>query len=132
MAADGAHRRRHGSRCHIGSVVLRLQRDGQRYVDQTGAEVLVTKTGAGTLSGRPVLSRKEATPPPLATNWRRKGSPRWPRPISAFAFVVGPGIVRLNCRVTPVRWQSYSLDTALSWRVRRRSWRLADVDAARR
>lgn len=40
---------------------------GKRYVDQTGAEVLVTKAGAGTLSvGDTALSRKEATPLPAS------------------------------------------------------------------
>src|SRR5271156_2346244 len=38
---------------------------GKRYVDETGAEVLVTKAGAGTLSvGATPLSLKEARPLP--------------------------------------------------------------------
>jgi hypothetical protein len=38
---------------------------GKRYVDETGAEVLVTKAGAGTLSvGETALSLKEAKPLP--------------------------------------------------------------------
>lgn len=40
---------------------------GKRYVDETGAEVLVTKAGAGTLSvGRNPLSLKEAKPLPAS------------------------------------------------------------------
>lgn len=40
---------------------------GKRYVDQTGAEVLVTKAGAGTLSiGETVLTVKEAKPLPAS------------------------------------------------------------------
>ena len=38
---------------------------GKRYVDETGAEVLVTKAGAGTLTvGETPLSLKEAKPLP--------------------------------------------------------------------
>ncbi len=40
---------------------------GKRYVDDTGAEVLVTKAGAGTLSvGTTALSLKEAKPLPAS------------------------------------------------------------------
>jgi len=40
---------------------------GKRYVDETGAEVLVTKAGAGTLAvGRTPLSLKEAKPLPAS------------------------------------------------------------------
>jgi hypothetical protein len=40
---------------------------GKRYVDDNGAEVLVTKAGAGTLSiGTTVLSLKEAKPLPAS------------------------------------------------------------------
>jgi hypothetical protein len=40
---------------------------GKRYVDETGAEVLVTKAGAGTLSiGATALSLKEAKPLPAS------------------------------------------------------------------
>lgn len=40
---------------------------GKRYVDETGAEVLVTKAGAGTLSvGTAVLALKEAKPLPAS------------------------------------------------------------------
>ncbi len=40
---------------------------GKRYVDDTGAEVLVTKAGAGTLSiGDAALSIKEAKPLPAS------------------------------------------------------------------
>lgn len=40
---------------------------GKRYVDDTGAEVLVTKAGAGTLSvGTTPLSLKEAKPLPAS------------------------------------------------------------------
>lgn len=40
---------------------------GKRYVDETGAEVLVTKSGAGTLSiGDMPLSIKEAKPLPAS------------------------------------------------------------------
>lgn len=40
---------------------------GKRYVDDTGAEVLVTKAGAGTLSvGDTALSLKEARPLPAS------------------------------------------------------------------
>ncbi|MDT5019280.1 MAG: hypothetical protein QOD39_5440 [Mycobacterium sp.] len=40
---------------------------GKRYVDETGAEVLVTKAGAGTLSiGETALSLKEAKPLPAS------------------------------------------------------------------
>ncbi len=40
---------------------------GKRYVDDTGAEVLVTKAGAGTLSiGDTALSVKEAKPLPAS------------------------------------------------------------------
>ncbi|WP_006244968.1 hypothetical protein [Mycolicibacterium tusciae] len=40
---------------------------GKRYVDEAGAEVLVTKAGAGTLSvGETVLSLKEAKPLPAS------------------------------------------------------------------
>lgn len=40
---------------------------GKRYVDDTGAEVLVTKAGAGTLSiGDTALSLKEAKPLPAS------------------------------------------------------------------
>ncbi len=41
---------------------------GKRYVDDTGAEVLVTKAGAGTLSigTTPPLSIKEAKPLPAS------------------------------------------------------------------
>jgi len=40
---------------------------GKRYVDETGAEVLVTKAGAGTLSvGTTPLSLKEAKPLPAS------------------------------------------------------------------
>ena len=40
---------------------------GKRYVDETGAEVLVTKAGAGTLAiGQTVLSLKEAKPLPAS------------------------------------------------------------------
>jgi hypothetical protein len=40
---------------------------GKRYVDDNGAEVLVTKAGAGTLSiGTTPLSRKEAEPLPAS------------------------------------------------------------------
>lgn len=40
---------------------------GKRYVDDTGAEVLVTKAGAGTLTiGDTPLSLKEAKPLPAS------------------------------------------------------------------
>ena len=40
---------------------------GKRYVDETGAEVLVTKAGAGTLSiGSTALNLKEAKPLPAS------------------------------------------------------------------
>jgi hypothetical protein len=40
---------------------------GKRYVDETGAEVLVTKAGAGTLSvGTTALTVKEAKPLPAS------------------------------------------------------------------
>jgi hypothetical protein len=40
---------------------------GKRYVDETGAEVLVTKAGAGTLAvGTTALSLKEAKPLPAS------------------------------------------------------------------
>jgi hypothetical protein len=40
---------------------------GKRYVDDTGAEVLVTKAGAGTLSvGTTALNLKEAKPLPAS------------------------------------------------------------------
>ena len=40
---------------------------GKRYVDETGAEVLVTKSGAGTLSiGTTALTLKEAKPLPAS------------------------------------------------------------------
>jgi hypothetical protein len=40
---------------------------GKRYVDENGAEVLVTKAGAGTLSvGATVLNLKEAKPLPAS------------------------------------------------------------------
>jgi hypothetical protein len=40
---------------------------GKRYVDETGAEVLVTKAGAGTLTiGQTPLSLKEAKPLPAS------------------------------------------------------------------
>jgi hypothetical protein len=40
---------------------------GKRYVDESGAEVLVTKAGAGTLSvGSTALSLKEAKPLPAS------------------------------------------------------------------
>ena len=40
---------------------------GKRYVDEGGAEVLVTKAGAGTLSvGTTPLSLKEAKPLPAS------------------------------------------------------------------
>lgn len=40
---------------------------GKRYVDATGAEVLVTKAGAGTLTiGQAVLTVKEAKPLPAS------------------------------------------------------------------
>ena len=40
---------------------------GKRYVDDAGAEVLVTKAGAGTLSvGDTALSLKEAKPLPAS------------------------------------------------------------------
>ncbi|KWX69280.1 hypothetical protein [Mycobacterium sp. NAZ190054] len=40
---------------------------GKRYVDETGAEVLVTKAGAGTLAvGQTPLSLKEAKPLPAS------------------------------------------------------------------
>ena len=40
---------------------------GKRYVDESGAEVLVTKPGAGTLSvGSTALSLKEAKPLPAS------------------------------------------------------------------
>ena len=40
---------------------------GKRYVDETGAEVLVTKAGAGTLTvGETALSLKEAKPLPAS------------------------------------------------------------------
>ena len=40
---------------------------GKRYVDETGAEVLVTKAGAGTLSvGLTALTLKEAKPLPAS------------------------------------------------------------------
>ena len=40
---------------------------GKRYVDETGAEVLVTKVGAGTLSvGTTALTLKEAKPLPAS------------------------------------------------------------------
>jgi hypothetical protein len=40
---------------------------GKRYVDETGAEVLVTKAGAGTLSvGATALALKEAKPLPAS------------------------------------------------------------------
>jgi hypothetical protein len=40
---------------------------GKRYVDETGAEVLVTKAGTGTLAvGQTALSLKEAKPLPAS------------------------------------------------------------------
>jgi hypothetical protein len=40
---------------------------GKRYVDESGAEVLVTKAGAGTLSvGAQALAQKEAKPLPAS------------------------------------------------------------------
>jgi hypothetical protein len=40
---------------------------GKRYVDETGAEVLVTKAGAGTLAvGETALNVKEAKPLPAS------------------------------------------------------------------
>ena len=40
---------------------------GKRYVDEIGAEVLVTKSGAGTLSvGTVALSLREAKPLPVS------------------------------------------------------------------
>jgi len=40
---------------------------GKRYVDETGAEVLVTKAGAGTLTiGQTPLTLKEAKPLPAS------------------------------------------------------------------
>jgi hypothetical protein len=40
---------------------------GKRYVDETGAEVLATKAGAGTLAvGQTALSLKEAKPLPAS------------------------------------------------------------------
>jgi hypothetical protein len=40
---------------------------GKRYVDETGAEVLVTKAGGGTLAiGQTALSLKEAKPLPAS------------------------------------------------------------------
>jgi hypothetical protein len=40
---------------------------GKRYVDETGAEVLVTKAGAGTLTiGQTALTLKEAKPLPAS------------------------------------------------------------------
>jgi hypothetical protein len=40
---------------------------GKRYVDETGAEVLVTKAGAGTLTvGQTALTVKEAKPLPAS------------------------------------------------------------------
>ena len=40
---------------------------GKRYVDETGAEVLVTKAGAGTLTtGTRALTIKEAKPLPAS------------------------------------------------------------------
>ena len=40
---------------------------GKRYVDENGAEVLVTKAGAGTLSiGTTALNLKEAKPLPAS------------------------------------------------------------------
>jgi len=40
---------------------------GKRYVDEAGAEVLVTKAGAGTLAvGQTALSLKEAKPLPAS------------------------------------------------------------------
>ncbi|EUA51483.1 hypothetical protein I552_2424 [Mycobacterium xenopi 3993] len=40
---------------------------GKRYVDQSGAEILVTKAGAGTLSiGQTPLTIKEAKPLPAS------------------------------------------------------------------
>ena len=40
---------------------------GKRYVDESGAEVLVTKAGAGTLSiGASPLTLKEAKPLPAS------------------------------------------------------------------
>ena len=40
---------------------------GKRYVDETGAEILVTKAGAGTLAvGESPLSLKEAKPLPAS------------------------------------------------------------------
>lgn len=40
---------------------------GKRYVDETGAEVLVTKSGAGTLTiGQTTLTVKEAKPLPAS------------------------------------------------------------------
>lgn len=40
---------------------------GKRYVDETGAEVLVTKAGAGTLTvGQSTLTIKEAKPLPAS------------------------------------------------------------------
>src|SRR2546426_10683787 len=40
---------------------------GKRYVDESGAEVLVTKAGAGTLTiGQTVLTLKEAKPLPAS------------------------------------------------------------------
>jgi hypothetical protein len=40
---------------------------GKRYVDESGAEVLVTKAGAGTLTvGQAALSLKEAKPLPAS------------------------------------------------------------------
>ena len=50
-----------GSRLSEGNVM------GKRYVDEAGAEVLVTKAGAGTLSiGTTALTLKEAKPLPAS------------------------------------------------------------------
>ena len=58
---------REGCRRDAGPGVLGRHRNGQRYVDETGAEVLVTKAGAGSLSvGTTALTLKEAKPLPAS------------------------------------------------------------------
>jgi hypothetical protein len=62
MVAMGAQRSGELDPAFAGGNVM-----GKRYVDETGAEVLVTKAGAGTLSiGETALSVKEARPLPAS------------------------------------------------------------------
>jgi hypothetical protein len=71
LRAGGAPMREIGSDADGGAVLDPKFSDGtvmgKRYVDETGAEVLVTKAGAGTLSiGEVPLSIKEAKPLPAS------------------------------------------------------------------